>query len=81
MDVTVDHEKGEEIPMDVESSTNVALVAAPAWLTTLNMEVYLQECSDVKEWQGLLQSLYKFEEVNSINGVCIHHHYRYITSR
>lgn len=77
----VDKEKGEEIRMDVDhekgeeahtsSSTNVALVAAPAWLTTLNMDIYLKECSDVKAWQGLVQSLYKFEEGNSISGVCI----------
>ena len=65
----VDHEKGEEV--HTLSSTNVALVTPPAWLTTLNMDVYLQECSDAKAWQGLVQSLYKFEEGNSINGVCI----------
>ena len=65
----LDHEKGEEAHMS--SSTKVAMVTAPAWMTMLNMDVYLQECSDVKEWQGLVQSLYKFEEGDSINGVCI----------
>ena len=65
----LDHKKGEEAHMSL--STKVAMVAAPAWMTMLNMYVYLQECSDVKEWQGLVQSLYKFEEGNSINRVCI----------
>ena len=77
----VDQEKGKEVRMDLDhkkgeeahmlSSTKVAMVAAPAWMTVLNMDVYLQECSNVKEWQGLVQSLYKFEEGNSIDRVCI----------
>lgn len=65
----IDHEKGEEACRS--SSTNVALVTAPAWLTTLNMDILLEECSEVKARQGLVQSLYKFEEWNSIYGVCI----------
>ena len=73
----VDHEKGEEAHTS-SSTTNVALVAAPAWLTTLNMDVYLLECSDVKAWQELVQTLYRFEEGNSINGVRIIY-YKYIT--
>jgi hypothetical protein len=52
-----------------EESINVVAVAAPAWLTALSMDVYLQECSDAKAWQVLVQSLYKFEEGNTINGV------------
>jgi hypothetical protein len=62
MEVTVDQENGEE-------------VAAPAWLTALKMDVYLRECSDVKAWQVLVQSLYKFEVGNTINGVCYHKYY------
>jgi hypothetical protein len=60
--MAIDLEVGEE-------STNVVAVAAPAWLTALSMDVYLQECSDTKAWQVLVQSLYKFEEGNTINGV------------
>ena len=52
--------------------------ARAAWLTTLNMDVYLLECSDVKAWQELVQTLYRFEEGNSINGVCIIY-YKYMT--
>jgi hypothetical protein len=61
----VDQEKGKEDELTL--STNVA---APAWLTALNMDIYFRECSDVKAWQELVQSLYKFEERNTINGVC-----------
>jgi len=61
-------------PIDVdeekeEVSTNVVEVAAPPWLTAHHMDVYLQECSIAKEWQLLVQSLYKFEEGNAIKGV------------
>lgn len=52
-----------------EEITNLVAVAAPGWLSAINMDIYLQECSDAKEWQGLVQSLYKFEEGNTINGV------------
>jgi len=79
--IEVDQEKGEEITREVDhekgeeartpSTANVAMIAPPAWLTTLKMDVYLQECSNAKEWQGLVQSLYKFENGNSINGVCV----------
>jgi hypothetical protein len=69
------------VPMDVdqeigEESTNIVAVAAPAWLTALKMDVYLQDCSDAKAWRLLVQSLYKFEEGNAINGVC---HYNCFT--
>ena len=79
--IEVDQEKGEEITREVDhekgeeartpSTANIAMIAPPAWLTTLKMDVYLQECSNAKEWQGLVQSLYKFENGNSINGVCV----------
>ena len=39
----VDKEIGEE-------STNIVVVTAPAWLAALKMDVYLQECSNAKEW-------------------------------
>ena len=65
--MAVDEEKGEET--HASSSADVAVVTAPAWLTTLNMDEYLQNCSDAKEWQELVQSLYKFEEANTTNGV------------
>lgn len=67
--MVAEHEKGEED--HTPSSANIAMVAAPAWLTALNMDIYLEESSDAKEWQGLVQSLYKFENRNSINGVRI----------
>lgn len=67
--MVAEHEKGEED--HTPSSANIAMVAAPAWLTALNMDIYLEESSDAKEWQGLVQSLYKFENGNSINGVRI----------
>ena len=54
---------------DQEETTNVVAVAAPGWLNVVNMDIYLQDCSDVKEWKALVQSLYKFEEGNTINGV------------
>ena len=53
-----------------EEIANIVAVSAPGWLNTLNMDIYLQGCSDTKEWQELVQSLYKFEEGNTINGVC-----------
>lgn len=58
-------------PMEVDqlSSTNVVAVIAPAWLTSLKMDVYLQECSDTKAWKMLVESLYKFEVGNKIIGV------------
>jgi hypothetical protein len=62
-------EKGEE--SHTSSSTNVTVVAAPAWLTKLGMDDYFQECSDEKAWRDLVQSLYRFEQGNTINGVCI----------
>ena len=52
-------------------STDVAVVAPPAWLSALNMDIYLQGCSDMTAWQELIESLYKFEKLNTINGV--HH--------
>ena len=55
---------------DQEETTNVVMVAAPGWLNMVNMDIYLQDCSDAKEWKALVQSLYKFEEGNTINGVC-----------
>ena len=67
-DSEVDHENEQA---HTSSSSNVALVAAPAWLTPLNMDSYLEECSDLKAWQGLVQSLYRYEERNSITGVHI----------
>jgi hypothetical protein len=63
------NKKGEESHMS--SSTNVAVVAAPAWLTKLGMDDYFQECSNEKAWRDLVQSLYRFEDGNSINGVRI----------
>jgi hypothetical protein len=81
MDATVDalpsastHQTSNPDSMDVdqeigEESINVVGVAAPAWLTAHNMDVYLQECSNVKGWQMLVQSLYKFEMGNAIKGV------------
>lgn len=62
------NKKGEESHM---SSANVAVVAAPAWLTKLGMDDYFQECSNEKAWRDLVQSLYRFEHGNSINGVRI----------
>ena len=59
------HQKGKS------SSTDVAVIAPPAWLSALNMDVYLQGCSDMTAWQELIESLYKFEKLNTINGV--HH--------
>ena len=50
-------------------STDVAVVALPAWLSALNMDVYLQGCSNMMAWQELIESLYKFEKLNTINGV------------
>ena len=63
------------VPMEVDqplSSTdlNVVPVAAPAWLTALKMDIYFQECSDTTAWQLLVQSFYKFEVGNTVNGVC-----------
>ena len=57
------HQKGKS------SSTDVAVIAPPAWLSALNMDVYLQGCSDTTAWQELIESLYKFEKLNTINGV------------
>ena len=72
--VSATDQTSNPVPMEVdkemgEESTNIVMVTAPAWLAALNMDVYLQECSDVKEWQALVQSLYKFEEGNAINRV------------
>ena len=53
-----------------ESYQGAVAVAAPRWLNALNMDIYLQECSDAKEWQELVKSYYKFGEGNAINGVC-----------
>jgi hypothetical protein len=72
----MDIDKSETIS-NLSSSTNFATVAAPAWLTALKMDIYLQECSDEKAWQVLVQSLYKFEVGNTINGV---RYYNCITS-
>lgn len=49
---------------------NVVSVTAPAWLAALKLDIYLQESSDATAWQSLVQSLYKFEVGNKINGVC-----------
>ena len=66
----------DSIQVDMENrqkgespSTNMAVVTPPAWLIALNMDVYLWECSDVTAWQGLIESLYRFENLNTINGV------------
>ena len=59
----------ENRPKGESSSTDVAGVAPPAWLIALNMDVYLQECSDATAWRGLIESLYKFENLNTISGV------------
>jgi hypothetical protein len=71
--VELDEEMGKEAPVPPFTSS-VAIIVAPAWLTALNMDVYLQECSDTKVWQGLVQALYKFKEVNMINGVCAYNY-------
>ena len=72
----------EAAPMQVDeenrqkgklSSVDMAVVAPPAWLVTLNMHVYLQGCSDAMAWQGLIGSLYKFEKLNTISGVCCYY--------
>ena len=39
-----------------QETTNVVVVAAPGWLNAVNMDIYLQDCSDVKEWKALVQS-------------------------
>jgi hypothetical protein len=68
-------------PMDIDDSTtdpmeadqsasNVVEVSAPAWMTALKMDIYFQELSDEKAWKVLVQSIYKFEIGNTINGVC-----------
>lgn len=64
--LTVDKEKGEA---HTPSSMNVYMVEAPSWLSALNVDMYLQDSSDVKAWHGLVNSLYRFEAVNTINGV------------
>ena len=70
MQVDVENrQKGES------SSTDVAVIALPAWLVALNMDVYLLGCSDITAWKGLIQSLYKFEKLNTISGV---HHCNFI---
>lgn len=63
-------------PMEVDRvdqlsspTTNVVTVIAPDWVTSLKMDIYLQECSDVKAWKMLVESLYKFEVGNKIIGV------------
>ena len=66
----VDKEKGEET--HTLSSADVAVVSVPAWLTSINMDLYFEQCSDAKAWQALVQSLYKFEEANTTNGVRCH---------
>ena len=60
---------GENRQKGESSSVDMAVVALPAWLVTLNMHVYLQGSSDVTAWQGLIGSLYKFEKLNTISGV------------
>ena len=55
-------------PMEADqSASNVVKVTAPAWMTALKMDIYFQELSDEKV---LVQSIYKFEIGNTINGVC-----------
>ena len=51
--MAVDKEKGEET--HGSSSTDLGVVTVPAWLTMLDMDKYLQQCSDMKEWQELVQ--------------------------
>jgi hypothetical protein len=51
------------------SSTDVAVVAPPAWLVAVNMDVYLLGCSDATAWKELIETLYKFERLNTLNGV------------
>lgn len=51
------------------SSTDVAVVAPPAWLVAVNMDVYLLGCSDMTAWKELIETLYKFERLNTLNGV------------
>ena len=51
------------------SSTDVAVVAPPAWLVAVNMDVYLLGCSDATAWKKLIETLYKFEKLNTLNGV------------
>lgn len=72
-------EPSNPVPMEVDqpssftaSSTdlNVVPIAPPAWLTALKMDIYFQECSDTTAWQLLVQSFYKFEAGDSVNGVC-----------
>jgi len=60
---------GENQQKGESSSVDVAVVAPPAWLVTINMHVYLQASSDATAWQGLIGSLYKFEKLNTISGV------------
>jgi hypothetical protein len=73
------------VPMGVEGEelTNVDTVAAPAWLNALKMDSYLQDCSDAKAWRALVQTLYKFELGNTVNGVghfnCITGYLSYLT--
>ena len=65
----VDEEKRAESP--VTSSTSAVAVGPPTWLAALQMDAYLQECSDLKAWQQLVTSLYKFENLNTVNRVRI----------
>lgn len=50
--------------------SNVVEVSAPAWMTVLKMDIYFHKLSDEKAWKVLVQSIYKFEIGNTINGVC-----------
>jgi hypothetical protein len=68
----VDEEKPAESP--VTSSTSAVAVGPPTWLAALQMDAYLRECSDFKAWQELVASLYKFEKLNTINGVRLFYH-------
>ena len=65
----VDDEKRAEAP--VTSSTSAVTVGPPTWLAALQMDAYLQESSDLTAWQQLVTSFYKFEKLNTINGVRI----------
>ena len=46
-------------------------IGPPTWLAALQMDAYLQESSDLTAWQQLVTSFYKFEKLNTINGVRI----------
>ena len=63
------HQALNPVPMDIdqeieEEASNIITVAAPAWLSVNNMDVYLRNCSKEKAWHNLVQSFYRFEEGN-----------------